>query len=66
MRNLRAWLFGGLLTLLAGPALADLQLQLQTEGLEPAQQRASQALLDEAMQALPPSFKARLDRRVQV
>ncbi|MBH3426561.1 DUF4105 domain-containing protein [Pseudomonas alkylphenolica] len=66
MRNLRAWLFGGLLTLLAGPALADLQLQLQTDGLGPAQQRASQALLDEAMQALPPSFKARLDRRVQV
>nr|WP_232239561.1 DUF4105 domain-containing protein [Pseudomonas alkylphenolica] len=63
---MRAWLFGGLLTLLAGPALADLQLQLQTDGLGPAQQRASQALLDEAMQALPPSFKARLDRRVQV
>ncbi|MCY1398679.1 hypothetical protein D9M71_137150 [compost metagenome] len=66
MNTLRAWLLGGLLTLLGSPALADLQLQLQTEGLEPAQQRASQALLDEAMQALPPSFKARLDRRVRV
>ncbi|PSS57201.1 DUF4105 domain-containing protein [Pseudomonas sp. BBP2017] len=66
MNTLRAWLLGGLLTLLGSPALADLQLQLQTEGLEPAQQRASQALLDEAMQALPPGFKARLDRRVRV
>ncbi|MEF9896647.1 MAG: DUF4105 domain-containing protein [Pseudomonas sp.] len=66
MNTLRAWLLGSLLALLASPALADLELQLQTEGLEPAQQRASQALLDEALQALPPSFKARLDRRIQV
>ncbi|MEG0860328.1 MAG: DUF4105 domain-containing protein [Pseudomonas sp.] len=66
MNTLRAWLLGSWLTLLGSPALADLQLHLQTEGLEPAQQRASQALLDEALQALPPSFKARLDRRVQV
>jgi len=66
VKNLRAWLLGGLLTLLGTPALADLQLQLNTDGLTPAQQQASQALLDEAMQALPPSFKARLDRRIQV
>ena len=56
MNTLRAWLLGSLLALLASPVLADLELQLQTEGLEPAQQRASQALLDEALQALPPSF----------
>ncbi|QYX46547.1 DUF4105 domain-containing protein [Pseudomonas tussilaginis] len=66
MNTLRAWLLGGLLTLLGSPALADLQLQLQTDGLEPAQQRASQTLLDEAMRALPASFKTRLDRRIQV
>ncbi|TDF83137.1 DUF4105 domain-containing protein [Pseudomonas sp. H9] len=66
MKSLRAWLLGSLLTLLGSPVLADLQLQLQTDGLEPAQQHATQALLDEAMQALPPSFKARLDRKIRV
>jgi hypothetical protein len=66
VKNLRAGLLGGLLTLLGAPALADLQLQLKTDGLTPAQQQASQALLDEAMQALPPRFKTRLDRRIQV
>lgn len=66
MKTLRAWLLGSLLALLTSPVLADLQLHLQPEGLEPAQQRASQALLDEALQALPPSFKARLDHRIQV
>ncbi|MDD0977015.1 DUF4105 domain-containing protein [Pseudomonas fontis] len=65
MNSLRAWLMSAAL-LLSGPALADLQLVLQTDGLDPHQQRASQALLDEALQALPPAFKTRLDRRVQV
>lgn len=66
MKVLRAWLLGGLLILLGGPALADLQLHLETDGLTPAQQDASQALLDEALRALPPSFKTRLDRRITV
>ncbi|MDD2059759.1 DUF4105 domain-containing protein [Pseudomonas sp. GD03860] len=66
MKNLRAWLLGGLLTLLGTPALAGLQLHLNSDGLTPAQQHASQALLDEAMQTLPASFKARLDRRIEV
>ncbi|MCP3748184.1 DUF4105 domain-containing protein [Pseudomonas sp. SBB6] len=66
MKPLRAWLLGCLLTLFGSPALADLQLVLQADGLSPQQQRASQALLDEALQALPPSFKTRLDRRIQV
>lgn len=63
---MRAWLLGCLLILCGSPALADLQLVLQADGLSPQQQRASQALLDEALQALPPSFKTRLDRRIQV
>ena len=61
-----AWLLGSVLTLLGAPALAGLQLHLQTDGLDPQQQRASQALLDEALRALPPRFKAELDRRVDV
>jgi hypothetical protein len=61
-----AWLLGSVLTLLGAPALADLQLHLQADGLDPQQQRASQALLDEALQALPPRLKAELDRRVDV
>lgn len=63
---MRAWLLGCLLILCCSPALADLQLALQADGLSPQQQQASQALLDEALQALPPSFKTRLDRRIQV
>ncbi|WP_095162494.1 DUF4105 domain-containing protein [Pseudomonas sp. Irchel 3F5] len=66
MKPVRAWLLGCLLILFASPALADLQLVLQANGLNPQQQRASQALLDEALQALPPRFKTRLDRRIQV
>ncbi|WP_408980933.1 DUF4105 domain-containing protein [Pseudomonas sp. B21-035] len=63
---MRVWLLGCLLILCGSPALADLQLALQADGLSPQQQQASQALLDEALQALPPSFKTRLDRRIQV
>ncbi|MDD1015539.1 DUF4105 domain-containing protein [Pseudomonas rubra] len=66
MKPVRAWLLGCLLILCSSPVLADLQLVLQADGLSPQQQHASQALLDEALQALPPSFKTRLDRRVQV
>jgi hypothetical protein len=45
-------------------AQASLHLRLKTEGLSPAEQQASQALLDEAMQALPPRFIEQLDRRI--
>ncbi|MGP6424680.1 DUF7844 domain-containing protein [Pseudomonas pharyngis] len=66
MRSLGAWLLAGALLLFGNSAHAGLQLRLKTDGLSPAQQQASQALLDEAMQALPPSFIERLDRRIDV
>ncbi|WP_323114981.1 DUF4105 domain-containing protein [Pseudomonas guariconensis] len=66
MNHVRAWLLGCILTLLGTPALAGLQLELQAAGLDPQQQQASQALLDEAMDKLPPRFKQQLDRRIQV
>ncbi|MCF4998357.1 DUF4105 domain-containing protein [Pseudomonas syringae] len=66
MRPLGAWLLAGALLLLGNSAHAGLQLRLKTEGLSPAQQHASQALLDEAMQALPPRFIEQLDRRIDV
>nr|WP_284147727.1 MULTISPECIES: DUF4105 domain-containing protein [Pseudomonas] len=59
-------MLGCILTLLGTPALAGLQLELQAAGLDPQQQQASQALLDEAMDKLPPRFKQQLDRRIQV
>nr|WP_207202576.1 DUF4105 domain-containing protein [Pseudomonas sp. TH15] len=52
--------------LLGNTAQASLQLRLKTDGLSPAQVQASQALLDEAMQALPPRFVEQLDRRIDV
>nr|WP_218626514.1 DUF4105 domain-containing protein [Pseudomonas sp. dw_358] len=54
------------LLLTGSPAFAGLQLDLQGSDLSPAQRQASQALLDEAMTRLPPSFVARLDRRIAV
>jgi hypothetical protein len=66
VRRLRAWLLGCALTLLGTPVLADLQLQLQAQDLDAPQRQATQALLDEALAKLPPSFKQRLDRTVQV
>ncbi|MHA3734042.1 DUF7844 domain-containing protein [Pseudomonas sp. Eth.TT006] len=66
MRSLGAWLLAGALLLLGNSAHASLQLRLKTDGLSPAQQQASQALLDEAMQKLPPSFVEQLDRRIDV
>nr|WP_262925960.1 DUF4105 domain-containing protein [Pseudomonas chlororaphis] len=59
-------MLAGTLALLCGTAQADLQLRLKTDGLSPAQQHASQALLDEAMQALPPRFIQQLDRTIDV
>lgn len=66
MRPSAAWLLAGVMMLFGSTAHASLQLQLKTEGLSPAQQQASQALLDEAMQALPPRFIEQLDRRINV
>lgn len=66
MKSLRNWLLGGALALFSIPALADLQLVLQDDSLTPVQRQATQALLDEALQKLPPSFKTRLDRTVSV
>ncbi|MCU0075530.1 DUF4105 domain-containing protein [Pseudomonas koreensis] len=66
MKSFGTWLLAGALLLLGNSAHAGLQLRLKTDGLSPAQQQASQALLDEAMQALPPSFIERLDRRIDV
>ncbi|PTT30118.1 DUF4105 domain-containing protein [Pseudomonas sp. HMWF021] len=66
MKSLGAWLLAGALLLLGNSAHASLQLRLKTNGLSPAQQQASQALLDEAMQKLPPSFVEQLDRRIDV
>jgi len=62
----KAWLLSAALLLPAQPVFASLTLHLQGDGLSPAQQQASQALLDEAMQALPPQFIERLDRRIEV
>ncbi|WP_367082308.1 DUF4105 domain-containing protein [Pseudomonas sp. HOU2] len=66
MKSLGAWLLAGAVLLLGNSAHASLQLRLKTDGLSPAQQQASQALLDEAMQKLPPSFVEQLDRRIDV
>nr|WP_260525086.1 DUF4105 domain-containing protein [Pseudomonas sp. MWU16-30322] len=61
-----AWLLASALLLLGNSAHASLQLRLKTDGLSPAEQQASQALLDEAMQKLPPRFIEQLDRRIDV
>jgi len=66
VKSLRAWLLGGVLALLGSPAVADLQLHLQGDGLSAAQRQATQALLDEALEKLPSSFKTRLDRSVTI
>ncbi|AYC31004.1 DUF4105 domain-containing protein [Pseudomonas cavernae] len=62
----RAWLLAAALLLSAGAAEAELRLQLDPDGLSAAQQHASQALLDDALAALPPRFVSQLDRRVRV
>jgi len=64
--RLWAWLTACTLLLSCHTAVAALQLDLQTQGLTPAQIKASQTLLDDAMHALPPSFIERLDRRITV
>ncbi len=66
MKPLAGWLLACALLLVGNAAQAGLQLQLKTDGLSPAEQRATQALLDEAIAHLPPSFIERLDRRVEM
>ena len=66
MRRIAVWLMASALSLLCTSVLADLRLSLNTEGLSAAQQKASQALLDEALAALPPLFVSKLDRKVNV
>ncbi|HEX8595561.1 MAG TPA: DUF4105 domain-containing protein [Pseudomonas sp.] len=66
MRQLGLWLLAWTLTLTATSAFASLSLSLTTDGLNPAQQQATQTLLDEAILALPPSFVRDLDRSVEV
>ncbi|EJZ55851.1 hypothetical protein I1A_000154 [Pseudomonas fluorescens R124] len=66
MKSLSAWLLASALLLLGNSAHASLQLRLKTDSLSPAEQQASQALLDEAMQKLPPRFIEQLDRRIDV
>ena len=65
MSSLRAWL---LLLALFGSAAsqAELRLTLIDDELSRAERQASQALLDEAMHALPPRFKQHLDRSVKL
>ena len=46
MKSLGTWLLAGALLLLGNSAHAGLQLRLKTDGLSPAQQQASQALID--------------------
>ena len=45
---------------------AELRLNLLDDGLSRSEQTASQQLLDDALNALPPSLKQRLDRTVSV
>nr|WP_203792293.1 DUF4105 domain-containing protein [Pseudomonas alcaligenes] len=59
------WL-AALLLLSGASAQAGLRLQLDASGLSSAERQASQALLDQASAALPPSFIQRLDRQVTV
>ncbi|WP_416771219.1 DUF4105 domain-containing protein [Pseudomonas sp. RHF3.3-3] len=64
MRPFAGWLLACALLLGGNAAQASLQLQLNGDGLSPAEQRASQALLDEAIAHLPPRFIEQLDRRI--
>ena len=66
MIRLGAWLLAGCLSLAAGVAQADLRLVLDSRTLDTEQRAASQALLDEAMAALPPRLVQSLDREVRV
>ena len=66
MRLLTGGLLACALLLFGNAAQASLQLHLKTEGLSPAEQQASQVLIDEAMAHLPPRFIQQLDRSIDV
>jgi hypothetical protein len=66
VRRLTVWLLASALSLICSSAFASLSLSLYTDGLSPAQQKASQTLLDEAIAHLPPMFVSKLDRKVEI
>lgn len=66
MNKIVGWLLAATLLLTTGDALASLTLQFDSKGLSAEQRQASQTLLDEALQKLPPRFVEQLDRRVAV
>ena len=61
----RVWLLLLALSVSVG-SQAELRLVLTGSDLSPSERQASQALLDEALQALPPGFRQQLDRRVKL
>lgn len=63
---MRRWLACLALLACMAPVQAELRLQLDDEGLSAAERQASQQLLEDARQALPPTFRQRLDRSVEV
>lgn len=65
MNLTRAWLLAVAL-LASASSQAELRLVLDSDALDSQQRQASQTLLHEALAALPPRLKQRLDRRVKV
>lgn len=66
MRALAVWLLASGLLLASLTANADLRLRLDDAQLTATEREASQALLGQAMAALPPAFIKALDREVRV
>lgn len=66
MSTSRSWWLGILLGAFATLCQADLRLTLDSRDLTPAERAASQALISEAMAALPPRMAERLDHNVRV
>lgn len=66
MKALAAWLLAGGLLFFSASASAALELLIDDPGLTPVEHSATQALLDEATAALPPTFITALDRTVRV
>ncbi len=66
MTRLGAWLLASCLSLASIAAHGELRLALDSRTLDAEQRAASQALLDEAMAALPPRLVQSLDREVRV
>ncbi len=66
MTRFGVWLLASCLSLASIAAHAELRLVLDSRTLDAEQRAASQALLDEAMAALPPRLVQSLDREVRV